>query len=162
LTNANYCGICGAFIVPNNSEEIRVGSVESQPAGFWIRFLARLIDWLFVMLIFSFLISVIGVPDIPEISLLILTILNYSYFAIMTKSRGQTLGKMAFGIQVVDSQGNIPSLRIVLLREILYKELSALPLLLGYAWAGWDINKKAWHDHFARTFVIKKPKPPDI
>ena len=162
LTHANYCGVCGAFIAPILSEQTPVSSVKYQPAGFWIRFLARLIDWLFVMLIFSFLISVIGVRDIPEISLLILIILNYSYFTIMTKSRGQTLGKMAFGIQVVDSQGNIPSLRIVLLREILYKELSALPLLLGYAWAGWDINKKAWHDHFARTFVIKKPTAPDI
>jgi uncharacterized RDD family membrane protein YckC len=159
LTHANYCGICGAFIVPNSSEEVRVVPVESQPAGFWIRFLARLIDELFVTLMFGLLISIIGVNDI---STFILIILNFSYFAIMTNARGQTLGKRALGIQVVDSHGNIPHLRTVLVREIPCKILSALPLYLGYAWTGWDINKRAWHDHLAKTFVIKKPRPPDI
>ena len=159
LTHANYCGICGAFIAPNSSEQVPVSSVELQPAGFWIRFFARLIDELFVTLLFGFLISIIGMNDI---SAFILIILNFSYFAIMTKTRGQTLGKMALGIQVVDSHGHIPRLGTVLVREIPCKILSALPLYLGYAWTGWDINKRAWHDHLAKTFVIKKPRNPDI
>ena len=82
----------------------------------------------------------------------------FSYFVMMTKSRGQTLGKMALGIQVVDSSGNIPTVGTILLREIPCKILSALPLYLGYAWAGWDDKKRSWHDHLSRTFVIKKPR----
>ena len=156
-TTGNYCGFCGAFIAP---ERIITPFNTEIPdfAGFWIRLFARLIDELFVTLVFGMLVSIIGMSDFTAFALVII---NFSYFVLMTKSRGQTLGKMALGIQVVDSSGNIPSVGTILLREIPCKILSALPLYLGYAWAGWDDKKQAWHDHLSKTFVIKKPKPTD-
>ena len=156
-TTGNYCGFCGAFIAPDRS--ITTSNTEIPDfAGFWVRLFARLIDELFVTLVFGMLVSIIGMSDFTAFALVII---NFSYFVLMTKSRGQTLGKMALGIQVVDSSGNIPSVGTILLREIPCKILSALPLYLGYAWAGWDDKKQAWHDHLSKTFVIKKPKPTD-
>ena len=156
-TTGNYCGFCGAFISPDQS--ITTFNTEIPDiAGFWVRLFARLIDELFVTLVFGMLVSIIGMSDFTAFTLVII---NFSYFVLMTKSRGQTLGKMALGIQVVDSSGNIPSVGTILLREIPCKILSALPLYLGYAWAGWDDKKQAWHDHLSKTFVIKKPKPTD-
>ena len=156
-TTGNYCGFCGAFIAPEQS--ITTSNTEIPDfAGFWVRLFARLIDELFVTLVFGMLVSIIGMSDFTAFALVII---NFSYFVLMTKSRGQTLGKMALGIQVVDSSGNIPSVGTILLREIPCKILSALPLYLGYAWAGWDDKKQAWHDHLSKTFVTKKPKPTD-
>ena len=156
-TTGNYCGFCGAIIAPDRS--ITTSNTEIPDfAGFWVRLFARLIDELFVTLVFGMLVSIIGMSDFTAFALVII---NFSYFVLMTKSRGQTLGKMALGIQVVDSSGNIPSVGTILLREIPCKILSALPLYLGYAWAGWDDKKQAWHDHLSKTFVIKKPKPTD-
>ena len=156
-TTGNYCGFCGAFISPDQS--IPTFNTEVPDfAGFWVRLFARLIDELFVTLVFGMLVSIIGMSDFTAFALVII---NFSYFVLMTKSRGQTLGKMALGIQVVDSSGDIPSVGTILLREIPCKILSALPLYLGYAWAGWDDKKQAWHDHLSKTFVIKKPKPTD-
>ena len=156
-TTGNYCGFCGAFIAPEQSITTFNTDIPDF-AGFWVRLFARLIDELFVTLVFGMLVSIIGMSDFTAFALVII---NFSYFVLMTKSRGQTLGKMALGIQVVDSSGNIPSVGTILLREIPCKILSALPLYLGYAWAGWDDKKQAWHDHLSKTFVIKKPKPTD-
>ena len=153
-TNGNYCGLCGAFITrePNITP---FNTDVPDFAGFWIRLFARLIDELFVTLVFGILVTIIGMSDFTAF---VLVIINFSYFVLMTKSRGQTLGKMALGIQVIDSSGNIPNVGTILLREIPCKILSALPLYLGYAWAGWDDKKRSWHDHLSRTFVIKKPR----
>ena len=156
-TTGNYCGFCGAFIAPEQSITTFNTDIPDF-AGFWARLFARLIDELFVTLVFGMLVSIIGMSDFTAFALVII---NFSYFVLMTKSRGQTLGKMALGIQVVDSSGNIPSVGTILLREIPCKILSALPLYLGYAWAGWDDKKQAWHDHLSKTFVTKKPKPTD-
>ena len=153
-TNGNYCGLCGAFITrePNITP---FNTDVPDFAGFWIRLFARLIDELFVTLVFGILVTIIGMSDFTAF---VLVIINFSYFVLMTKSRGQTLGKMALGIQVIDSSGNIPNVGTILLREIPCKILSALPLYLGYAWAGWDDKKRSWHDHLSKTFVIKKPR----
>ncbi len=43
--------------------------------------------------------------------------------------------------------------------------LALLPLiitavgLLGFLWMAWDQRKQCWHDKFAGTYVVKKPKP---
>ena len=156
-SRGNYCGFCGAFIT---REQNIIPPETNNPnfAGFWIRLFARLIDELFITLVFGMLVSIIGMNDFTAFALVII---NFSYFVLMTKSRGQTLGKMALGIQVVDANGNIPSAGTILLREIPCKILSALPLYLGYAWTGWDERKRSWHDHLSKTFVIKKPRQPD-
>ncbi len=91
-------------------------------------------------------------------AIIVAYILGVLYYVLLTTMRGQTLGKMALGIQVIDRRGNIPSLGTVLLREIVGKFLSGLVLYLGYVWAGWDREKRGWHDHIASTYVIRKQR----
>jgi uncharacterized RDD family membrane protein YckC len=81
----------------------------------------------------------------------------FAYYVIMTGLTGQTLGKMALGIQVINPQGQPPGIWRAFLREVPGKLISALPIYLGYMWAGWDREKRAWHDHLFQTAVVRKP-----
>ena len=112
-----------------------------------------------------------------------------AYFWLLTGILGQTLGKLALRIQVVDSQGTVPGLGRAALRELLAKHvlywlviaslviaflifalslavvaaLLALGLtvvgVLAFLWMTWDQRKQGWHDKLARTYVVKKPRP---
>ena len=80
------------------------------------------------------------------------------YHWLFTGLRGQTPGKMAVGIKVVDVQGNRPTLRIAALREVLGKVISTVVLFLGFLWIDIDKQKQGWHDKIADTYVVKVVK----
>lgn len=67
---------------------------------------------------------------------------------------GQTLGKKAMNIRVIDFNGGGPigygraALRYV------GRILSGLVGLLGYLWMLWDNEKRTWHDKIATTVVV--------
>jgi uncharacterized RDD family membrane protein YckC len=119
--------------------------------GFWIRVAAVLIDSILILILLALLGRIFG-----GAGFLVAYLFSLLYYVLLTTIQGQTLGKMALGIQVVDAQGNIPSLGTVLLREVVGKLISGLALNLGYAWAGWDQQKRGWHDHIASTYVIRR------
>lgn len=77
------------------------------------------------------------------------------YMVGMTAYRGQTLGKMAMGIKVVDSEGNKPSLGMALMRETLGKLVSATVLYIGFIAILLDEQRRGWHDQISKTFVVK-------
>ena len=62
----------------------------------------------------------------------------FVYLVVMTRLWGQTLGKMALGIIVVDANGNIPGIAQVIVREVVGKIISFLPFCTGFLWAGWN------------------------
>jgi uncharacterized RDD family membrane protein YckC len=70
------------------------------------------------------------------------------------------VGKIIIRMQAVNHQGNPPSLWRVLLREVVGKTISGLFLSLGYLWAGWHSEKRAWHDSIAGTYVVRKRRLP--
>jgi uncharacterized RDD family membrane protein YckC len=83
-------------------------------------------------------------------------LLYYAYMIYLTGSKGQTLGKMAFGIKVVKTDTDeTPGYFSAFLREVVGKFLSSLVLLLGYLWMIWDSRKQTWHDKIAGTVVVK-------
>jgi uncharacterized RDD family membrane protein YckC len=149
---------------------------ESTPkyAGFWIRFVAYLLDGILLGLIigpifFMFFAPVAGFAsfaDDPEAIMafaaglsgfiFIELIIYVLYFAGMESSKYQaTLGKMALGVIVTDENGN----RISFGRgagRFLSKILSALIFYIGFIMAGFDSRKQALHDKIASTFVIYK------
>ena len=63
---------------------------------------------------------------------------------------------MLLGLHVQDENGNKPTLKQVLLREVVGKIISTIILLIGYLWILWDPKKRGWHDYIAGTYVIKK------
>lgn len=159
-------------------------------AGFWIRFLASLIDSLFLFIPYLVLDSLIfyrvmGMNEgdyrmmmaemnmnnemysySPPIEVALYSILGtivigILYYGLMTASKWQgTLGKILFGVKVVGRNGE----RISFLRSV-FRYFSYWPsgLLLGvgYIMAGIDDRKQALHDKIATTYVIHKRKRTD-
>lgn len=89
-------------------------------------------------------------PTIPLGTFLLL--LNIGYVTMLTAIGGQTFGKMAFGIRVVDTQGDSVSFSMALVRSVGYL-VSWLPLGLGALWMAIDADGRALHDLLAGTRV---------
>ena len=120
--------------------------------GFWIRLAALLIDTLILGVGQAVLGLILG--DAGAVGL----VLNLAYYVLFTGLRGQTPGKMAVGITVIDERGNVPGLTRALIREVPGKLLSGLALGLGFVWVAWDEKKQGWHDKIAKTYVVRKPR----
>jgi uncharacterized RDD family membrane protein YckC len=90
-------------------------------------------------------------PVAPLAGFLIL--LNGGYVVVLTLAGGQTLGKMAFGVRVVDRAGCLVTTSIAVVRALGYL-VSVLPLGLGVVWMFLDTDRRAWHDRLAGTRVL--------
>lgn len=66
-----------------------------------------------------------------------------------------TLGKKIMGIKVVGLDGEKLS-PIDSVKRNMFKPISYLPYSLGFIWALFDKNSRAWHDYFARTAVVDR------
>lgn len=79
--------------------------------------------------------------------------LDMVYFSYFHGTTGQTPGKRLLGLRVVQETGAPIGLGTAFLRWVGYI-VSALPLLMGFLWAGADRRKQGWHDKIAGTVVI--------
>ena len=141
-------------------------------AGFWIRFVAVIIDALALGIVVwpvsALLALMIGVAgggvDMPGIGIhLVRGIVIWSLFifagwiyeaSLESSSKQATLGKMALGLKVTDEYGN----RITFARasaRFFSKILSRMILLIGYIMAGFTARKQALHDMIAGTLVVR-------
>ena len=82
-----------------------------------------------------------------------LTLLNGSYVVILTLAGGQTFGKMAFGVRVVDRAGRPVTTSVAVVRALGYL-VSVLPLGLGLVLVFFDTQGRAVHDRLAGTRVL--------
>jgi len=146
-----------------------VGGQPTGYAGFWIRFVAYLLDAILLNIVFGVIAAVVGINLIPadpttinpeDISKmggleLAAVVVSWLYFALMESSaRGATVGKMILGLRVVDDQGA----RISFLRatgRFFAKIISAVILMIGYIMAAFTDRKRALHDILAGTLVVK-------
>lgn len=125
-------------------------------AGFWIRFLASIID--------GIIIGVIGAVIFPGSA-------SYSDGMVKVTQNGpQTLlslvftigfwlwlsatpGKLILGLKIVEENGAKLSVKGAILRYIGYI-VSGIVIGLGFLWIGFDKEKQGWHDKIAKTHVI--------
>jgi uncharacterized RDD family membrane protein YckC len=143
--------------------------------GFWIRFVAYLIDYVIVAIpswiLLSFSSAITGVDlfrptnlagsDISAAALLIILatqlivlIWDVGYFVYFWSSGG-TLGMRFFHLRVVDAVTNRPiGIWRALLRYIGFV-LAFLPCAIGLIWAAFDGYKQGWHDKIANTLVLQ-------
>lgn len=70
---------------------------------------------------------------------------------------GQTPGKHVMGIRVVYANGYTLSRGMSVVRY-LAKNLSALPLYIGYLWPLWDPQRRTFHDMVLDTRVVVAPQ----
>lgn len=139
-------------------------------AGFWIRVAAYLIDGIVLIIpqvVLQFVVLgpdiMLGNSDMDKNSLGALGLsyalsfgLQWLYFAIMESSGNQaTVGKIAVGIKVINSQGNRMSFLNATGRYF-GKFLSTFIILIGYIMVGFDERKQGLHDKLANTLVVYK------
>jgi uncharacterized RDD family membrane protein YckC len=144
-------------------------------AGFWIRFVAAVIDgfilaipiWIVIAATGAFhcantsIVNVNGYTTLtptctfnPSAQILLL-ILELVYFVGMW-STGATVGQRLLSLRVVDqSSGANIALGRAFIRAVGYI-ISAIPFGLGLIWAGFDLRKQGWHDKIAGTVVVRR------
>jgi len=128
------------------------GSVQSGPrASFGIRLVAALIDGLLLGLV-SFVLRLILGDLLGSLLNLVLGLAYYGYLE--GSPSGQTIGKRAMNIRVIDFTGGGPIGPGRALLRYVGRILSAIPCALGYFWMLWDKEKQTWHDKIATTVVV--------
>jgi uncharacterized RDD family membrane protein YckC len=80
------------------------------------------------------------------------------YYVYLHGTYGQTFGKMAMKIRVVNEDGSPIDHRKAFLRWLGYF-LCDLTFNLGYLWAAFDPRKQGLHDKVCRTVVIRTDVP---
>ena len=147
--------------------------------GFWIRFLARVIDGILlgvinavvrIPLMLMFGIGTMGMRGLGRgsgaglifapamigvlgLSALIGVALGAVYEVYFLSTHGATPGKMALGLRVIRADGGPVSPMLALGRHFAMW-VSAFILMIGYIMAGFDPEKRALHDRICETRVI--------
>jgi uncharacterized RDD family membrane protein YckC len=140
--------------------------------GFWIRFVAAIIDGLLVSIVVWPVAGIIavaigvagGAVRMPDIGVhlvrgiviwVLLFLADWIYEATLeSSSRQATVGKMVLGLKVTDEHGNRISFARASAR-FFSKILSRMTLLIGYIMAGFTERKQALHDMIAGTLVVR-------
>ncbi|WP_417899321.1 RDD family protein [Bacillus haimaensis] len=134
-------------------------------AGFWMRLWAFLLDGIIIWSIGSILIFPLfrvlgfstGESSMFSPATIATTIVFYAYFILMTKYFKQTLGKMVFGLRVVDLAEERLSWKTVLFREGIGRYIAGVfaPItFIVYLVAAFTRKKQGVHDLFADTSVV--------
>ena len=138
---------------------------ELRYAGFWIRFVAVIVDGLLLQVVNGVIQVVAGIPTIftPDKSsspglAIVVGILGFliavSYETWMVGQCGATLGKMALGLRVVKADGS-PVSFLRSFGRFFAKLLSQMICFIGYIMAGFDEQKRGLHDRICETRVIR-------
>ena len=190
---AKFCANCGTPFSPElqqaaaaetpeisprpQSAEVEAAAVSypqvparARYGGFWIRFVAVIIDALVVgivilpvSVIMALMIAMAGkVVGMPTIGVHLVRVIagvtlsscaNWIYEAALESSSKQaTLGKMALALKVTDLAGQRISFARATGRHFA-KILSGMILMIGYIMAGFTERKQALHDMIAGTLV---------
>jgi len=154
-----------------------------QYVGFWLRFVACIIDSILIVAVAYPLLKLIygraytllgsteldqlsaalsgetvslasGAADASNASLLEWLIAAVAFIAFWI-ARQATPGKMLFRARIVDARtGGKPSVGQLIGRYFAYY-VSLLPLALGFLWIAFDRRKQGWHDKLAGTVVVR-------
>jgi uncharacterized RDD family membrane protein YckC len=125
-------------------------------ASFGRRFVAALIDGILLGIVSGILTALNR-----NLGYAVETLLSLAYFTYLEGSAsGQTLGKKAMGIRVIDfaGGGSIGHGRAFI--RWIGRFVSAIACLLGYFWMLWDKEKQTWHDKFANAVVVPESAYP--
>ena len=145
--------------------------VDHAPAGFWIRFVALIVDGIILSVAAYFVTKTLGMRDISvtpgepmemlmeavrQVSLLagVNTLIWLLYSVIFVGWRGQTPGKILLKLKIIRVDGGDVDFLKAFIRWIGYG-ISAIILLIGYIMAAFTENKRALHDLIAGTRVVR-------
>jgi len=75
------------------------------------------------------------------------------YFVMFWSLTGRTIGKWFMGLRVVTADGRSPTIGRSIVRILGYV-VSTVVFWGGFLWVLVDRNRRGWHDHFAKTWVV--------
>jgi uncharacterized RDD family membrane protein YckC len=172
----------GGYAVPEGQKDIVVQQMREgvapqfvgamQYAGFWIRVVAYIIDYL-IMMVPNFAIQFLmgvgiaatksqmkpGEIDPAQVGMMLgaMTIgmtITVCYKGLMVGKYGATLGKMAVGLRVVNDDGSKVSMGKAIGR-VFAEILSGITCGIGYILVAFDGEKRSLHDHVCSTRVVR-------
>ena len=161
------------FLMNAPEESVKHKNYALKTAGFWVRFWAFLLDGFIISAVVGILINPIFYLMDWSLSesvwyapiSIITAILYYSYFVLMTKFFGQTLGKMVFGLRVISLKHDKLTWSDVLFRDWIGRIINNIFMPL-YILVAILPENQGLHDYFADTavvhekvFVEKDPAP---
>jgi uncharacterized RDD family membrane protein YckC len=171
---AAFCYSCGVALPATVSAQA-VGD----PAGFWIRVAATILDGVFVGFIFRGIDRIFpgsltpptaadfsgmsreekGIAILFALGILftVMALIHALYATIWVGSMGRTPGKWILGLKIVRTDGSRVPYGLAFMRSIAFV-LSSLPLGLGVIWIALTSMKRGWHDYLCDTRVIKLAK----
>jgi uncharacterized RDD family membrane protein YckC len=166
------CAGCKPVFLQKLREGTNLGTVpvtETHYAGFWIRFVAKFIDWVaagivigipIAILVFSMVSNSQQNPSFAQVGFqlalqFLATAFGIAYNTFMIGKWGATLGKMAVGIRVVTPEGQ-PISYLRAFGRAWADLLSGMICYIGYIIAAFDSEKRALHDHICSTRVVYK------
>jgi uncharacterized RDD family membrane protein YckC len=178
--SATFCQKCGANLGPSlSAAPVTYPRAVSSAGygGFWIRFLALIVDGIIVRVAvfpFAAVLGLMGLRhraffiggrldehDIPAMvgaalaTFWIFAAINWLYEALLTSSAWQgTVGKKILSLKVTDEAGNRISFARATGRHFAKYYLSTI-LLVGFIMAAFTDRKRALHDMIAATLVRK-------
>ena len=120
-------------------------------AGFGQRLLALLLDVIILGVVQGILWGLTNEGVAYGVGTL-LSLAYYTYFE--GSASGQTVGKRALDIRVIDFRSGAPIGHGRAFIRWISRILSTIPCLLGYFWMLWDAEKQTWHDKLATSVVV--------
>jgi uncharacterized RDD family membrane protein YckC len=127
-------GILGRIVLSNGKRELRTCFVAGVPRACTV--------------------PTSGTKSLYYLIVLIGIVAGALYFGLLEGRTGQTLGKRALGITVLDVRTATPIGVGRAIGRHFAKILSAIPCFLGYLWMLWDPNKQTWHDKIVGSYVV--------
>jgi uncharacterized RDD family membrane protein YckC len=134
-------------------------------AGFWVRFVAFILDAIVLAVLTTALAPLIGGGNVVTVENGAYTV-NYAanaigllidlvYFVGFWTWRGQSPGMIPFNMRIVLAAdgGKVDVVRSLLRYVGLI--ISIVILFLGVIWVGFDRRKQGWHDKIAGTVVVR-------
>ena len=131
-------------------------SFSNVPAGFWIRFVAAIIDSIIVGVGYGILMFAMIAIEMYALAMILGFIWALGYHIYFPSSDMMaTPGKALLGLKITDESGNKIGVGKAILRYIGYI-ISALVLYIGFIIVGFTENKRGLHDMVASTRVTYK------
>jgi uncharacterized RDD family membrane protein YckC len=180
-----YCGACGQEVgSPVTPPQIPARAPVPVPrpyAGFWLRFVAHLIDNIVLGIPFFSIVMLpiflfgglhllarrgaVGPPDPVFVAAIVLrfffmialfVVAQWLYFGMESSAREATFGKAAMSLRVTGLTGQHLSFGHATGRYFAKIISGLIPLGIGYFMAGFTEKKQALHDMIAGTLVLRQ------
>ena len=124
-------------------------------AGFWIRFVAVILDSIIIGIPAAIIQTVLVMASGVMAMQYVVQLLAAALVIYLNGIHGATPGKMILGMRIVNAKGKYIGIPHAILRYI-GKFVSAIIFGIGFLMIIWDKKKQGLHDKIASSFVVYK------